>query len=221
MDNTVNVVKQNDPQVQFESVFEALQKRNFDKAAKLVPEGYKLCGYQEFTEPFVYEQYGYGWAGQFEHTKVAPGLYPVFCREYYFNECENAFTNTVKDYPGICLWYKGILVASSDGDISRSNTVFANLYAHSVAKDILAQKSKIHLLAPFKAVEVPFEYDGEMHTTYHIIDTSIPSLIKENPMTLNRPSLTIPLDKQIQHSKTQLSTTHTPLTPRNKPNLER
>ena len=204
MNNGFNYENWEKRQRQIEEVHSVLQTRDFEKAAALAPDGYKLCGYQEFSEPFEYEQYGYGWAGQFEHTAVQPGLYPVFCCEYAYNEREHSFTNKIKDYPGLCFWYKGIVVASNIGEnISKPNTVFAHPYAHSVAKDIIEDNSNARLLAPFEARTIHFEslYDGEMHKTYHIVDTSIPSLVKSNPMLLNRPSTNLPLEKQILKSK--------------------
>ena len=206
-------------QQQFQKVFEALQKRDFEMAKTLVPKGYKLCGYQEFSEPFKHEEYGVGWAGQFEDTEVAPGLYPVFACEYYYNEVERNFTNHLKDYPGIMFWYIGKIVASSVPEFvgNENHIASSSPYCHAVAKNILEGKSKVQLLSPFEAKVVPFEYDGEKRVTYQIVDTSLPSLIKENPIYLHTDPKMPSLQEQIQ-SSVVMTKVDSPSSPKNKIN---
>lgn len=208
MRNGFNFDEWKDREERFEAVFKALQVRDFEKAGSLVPKGYKLCGYQEFNEAFKYENHSFEWADQFEVTHIAPGLYPVFTTQYYFNEKENSFTNVVNDFQGICFWYKGNLIASTYRNFEAPyiHTIHSYPYAHSVAKEILEGNSKVNLLAPFKAEKVPFEYNRESHITYHIIDKSISPFSKINPIKINHPSTFTSLNNQINNAKNHVET---------------
>lgn len=167
-------------------ILDALNAGDFRLAAELTPAKLRLCGYQEFEKEHLHQQYGYGWAGQFEETIVAPGRYPVFATNYHYAERDHLYTNHLKDFQGLLIFLAGKCVADS---IDRSpdaypydNTVFESPYCHAVAHSILDGQSSIHLLPPFQAEPVHFQYDGRDITTYHIKDSSLPLYMKQNPM---------------------------------------
>ena len=173
-------------------LLDALNAGDFELAAQLTPAKYRLCGYQEFTEEHIHEQYGHGWAGQFETTVVAPGRYPVFAQDFAYHEANKLYMNHLKSYGGVYLYYAGMCTADScdrkPDAYPFPNTVWEAPYAFSIASDVLAGNSSVHLVPPFKAELVHFQYDGEDHTTYHIVDESLPGYMKQNPSTLRNTS---------------------------------
>lgn len=182
-------------------LLDALNEGDFDRAAALTPTRYRLCGYQEFEEDYLYEQNGFGWAGQFERTIVPAGRYPVFVANYSYHEADGQFMNDVKDFSGLYIFLAGKCIADSTGrnpeEFPFDNTVWSSPYAHSVAHAIVNNASSIELLPPFKAVTVPFEYAGEEHITYKIIDESLPNRMKQNPMFLRNQSSYIQRTKDL------------------------
>lgn len=169
-------------------LLDALNAGDYSLAADLAPANWRLCGYQEFATEHVHSQYGHGWAGQFEDTVVPPGRYPVFATNYGFNENLNMYSNHLKDFQGINIFLAGKCVADSidrdPGAYPYDNTVFVSPYCHAVAHSILDNQSSIHLIQPFQAEPVYFQYQGEDHTTYQIVDQSLPQYMKQNPMKL-------------------------------------
>ena len=169
-------------------LLDALNAGDFNLAAELTPANWKLCGYQEFATEHVHSQSGHGWAGQFEDTVVPPGRYPVFATNYGFNENLELYSNYLKDFQGINIFLAGKCTADSinrdPADYPYDNTVFVSPYCHAVSHAILEDHSSIHLIPPFQAEPVYFQYQGEDHTTYRIVDTSLPQYMKQNPMKL-------------------------------------
>jgi len=171
---------------QFQPLLDALAKGDFSLAAHLTPEGLQLCGYQEFRTPYTVEERGNGWAGQYCSTVVPPGIYPVFASKFAFHQAQNLYTNQLSDYSGLLTWLDGECIASSDqrSDCPYPNVVCGSPYAHAVAKSILDGNGFIHLLDPFEAKAVHFQYEGETHTSYQIRDSSLPDVLPENPLSL-------------------------------------
>ena len=169
---------------QFQPFLDALANGDFELAERLTPEGCRLCGYQEFSDTKTIEEYGQGWAGQFCITEVPPGIYPLFANAFALHEAKGLYTNRLKDYPGIQTWLEGTCIRSSNDhlDYPFPNVVCSSPYVFSVAKTVLEGKGDIHLLYPFQAQEAPFQYDGEQRISYHIIDTRLPELLKDNPL---------------------------------------
>lgn len=173
-------------------LLDALMADDFALAAELTPAKYRLCGYQEITEPYEHTSYGHGWAGQFETTLIAPGRYPVFVEDYNYVENESMYSNNLKDFRGLFIYMAGQCVADS-AERSKDhypfpNTVFISPYAHATAHSILEGTSDIKLLPPYEAKAVDFEYDGEMHRTYKIVDNSLPERMRQSPITLRNKS---------------------------------
>lgn len=168
-------------------LLDALEKGDFELAEALTPAKYRLCGYQEYKESKPEGEYGIGWAGQFADIIVPAGIYPVFAREFQYNEAKHCYTNHVRDYPGFFTWVEGQCVASSNEQdkLPYPRTLIESPYCHDVAHSILEGKGDIHLIYPFKAIEVPFTgFDGKNYVTHQIIDCRLPELVQDNPMKL-------------------------------------
>lgn len=168
-------------------LLDALEKGDFELAEALTPTKYRLCGYQEYKEPKTEEERGIGWAGQFADIVVPAGIYPVFAREFQYHEAKHCYTNQLRDYPGFFTWAEGQCVASSSEqkEFPYPRTLTQSPYCHDVAHSILEGKGSIHLIYPFKAIEVPFTgFDGKDYVTHKIIDSRLPELVQENPMKL-------------------------------------
>lgn len=173
-------------------LLDALNKGDFKLAAELTPSKYRLCGYQEFAEDHVHQQCGYGWAGQFEDTLIPPGRYPVFASKYTYNEAKKCYQNDLKDFQGLSTYLCGNCISDSNNrrpeEYPFPNTVWESPYCHAVAHSILEDKSSIHLIEPFEAVPVHFEYNGEDCVTYDIVDRSLPEQMTQDPMSLRNKS---------------------------------
>ena len=168
-------------------LLDALEKGDFELAEALTPAKYRLCGYQEYTEAKTEEERGIGWAGQFADIVVPAGIYPVFAREFQYHEAKHCYTNRLRDYSGFFTWVEGQCIASSyeQGKFPYPRTLTESPYCHAVAHIILEGKGDIHLIYPFKAIEVPFTgFDGKDYVTHKIIDSRLPELVQENPLKL-------------------------------------
>lgn len=168
-------------------LLDALEKGDFELAEALTPAKYRLCGYQEYTESKPEEEFGVGWAGQFAEIVVPAGIYPVFAREFQYHEAKHCYTNQLRDYPGFFTWVEGQCIASSyeQDKFPYPRTLTQSPYCHDVAHSILEGKGDIHLIYPFKAIEVSFTgFDGKDYVTHKIIDSRLPELVQENPMKL-------------------------------------
>lgn len=168
-------------------LLDALEKGDFELAEALTPTKYRLCGYQEYKESKTEEERGIGWAGQFADIVVPAGIYPVFAREFQYHEAKHCYTNQLRNYPGFFTWAEGQCVASSSEQkkFPYPRTLIQSPYCHDVAHSILEGKGDIHLIYPFKAIEVPFTgFDGKDYVTHKIIDSRLPELVQENPMKL-------------------------------------
>lgn len=168
-------------------LLDALEKGDFELAEALTPSKYRLCGYKEYKEARKEEERGIGWAGQFADIVVPPGIYPVFAREFQYHEAKHCYTNELRSYPGLFTWVEGQCIASSDGkdEFPYPRTLIESPYCYSVAHSILNGEGDIHLIYPFKAVEVQFkDLDGKDCVTHKIIDSRLPKLVQENPMKL-------------------------------------
>lgn len=168
-------------------LLDALEKGDFELAEALTPAKYRLCGYQEYKEAKIEGEYGIGWAGQFAEIVVPAGIYPVFAREFHYHEANHCYTNQLRDYSGFFTWVEGQCIASSyeQNKFPYPRTLTKSPYCHDVAHSILEGKGNIHLIYPFKAVEVPFTgFDGKDYVTHQIIDSRLPELVRENPMKL-------------------------------------
>lgn len=168
-------------------LLDALEKGDFELAEALTPTKYRLCGYQEYKEAKIEGEYGIGWAGQFAEIVVPAGIYPVFAREFQYHEAKRCYTNQLRDYSGFFTWAEGQCVASSSEQkkFPYPRTFTQSPYCHDVAHSILEGKGDIHLIYPFKAIEVPFiGFDGKDYVTHKIIDSRLPELVQENPMKL-------------------------------------
>lgn len=168
-------------------LLDALEKGDFELAEALTPTKYRLCGYQEYKEAKIEGEYGIGWAGQFAEIVVPAGIYPVFAREFHYHEANHCYTNQLRDYSGFFTWAEGQCIASSyeQNKFPYPRTLTKSPYCHDVAHSILEGKGNIHLIYPFKAVEVLFTgFDGKDYVTHKIIDSRLPELVQENPMNL-------------------------------------
>lgn len=168
-------------------LLDALEKGDFELAEALTPAKYRLCGYQEYKAAKTEEERGIGWAGQFADIVVPAGIYPVFAREFQYHEAKHCYTNQLRNYPGFFTWAEGQCVASSSEQkkFPYPRTLIQSPYCHDVAHSILEGKGDIHLIYPFKAIEVPFTgFDGKDYVTHKIIDSRLPELVQENPMKL-------------------------------------
>lgn len=168
-------------------LLDALEKGDFELAEALTPTKYRLCGYQEYKEAKIEGEYGIGWAGQFAEIVVPAGIYPVFALEFQYHEAKHCYTNQLRNYPGFFTWAEGQCVASSSEQkkFPYPRTLTQSPYCHDVAHSILEGKGDIHLIYPFKAIEVPFTgFDGKDYVTHKIIDSRLPELVQENPMKL-------------------------------------
>ena len=168
-------------------LLDALEKGDFELAEALTPSKYRLCGYQEYKESKTEEERGIGWAGQFADIVVPAGIYPVFAREFQYHEAKHCYTNQLRDYPGFFTWVEGQCISSSSEqkNFPYPRTLTESPYCHDVAHSILEGKGNIHLIYPFKAVEVPFTgFDGKDYVTHKIIDSRLPELVQESPMKL-------------------------------------
>lgn len=172
-------------------LLDALNSGDFARAAELAPPKHYLCGYQEFDKEHIHKEYGLGWAGQFCETAVPAGRYPVFARQYSYNEREKVYTNDLKDFQGLYTFVCGNCIAESDTrpeNLPYPNVSWESPYCHAVGESILEGNSSIHLLPPFEAVPVHFQYDGKDATTYDIVDTSLPAKMKQDPISLRNQS---------------------------------
>ena len=168
-------------------LLDALEKGDFELAEALTPAKYRLCGYQEYKEAKIEGEYGIGWAGQFAEIVVPVGIYPVFALEFQYHEAKRCYTNHLRDYFGFFTWVEGQCVASSyeQDKFPYPRTLTKSPYCHDAAHSILEGKGDIHLIYPFKAVEVSFTgFDGKDYVTHKIIDSRLPELVQENPMKL-------------------------------------
>ena len=168
-------------------LLDALERGDFELAEALTPTKYRLCGYQEYKAAKTEEERGIGWAGQFADIVVPPGIYPVFAREFQYHEAKHCYTNKLRSYPGLFTWVEGQCIASSSEQkkFPYPRTLTQSPYCHDVAHSILEGKGDIHLIYPFKAIEVPFTgFDGKDYVTHKIIDCRLPELVQENPMKL-------------------------------------
>lgn len=168
-------------------LLDALEKGDFELAEALTPTKYRLCGYQEYKEAKIEGEYGIGWAGQFAEIVVPVGIYPVFALEFQYHEAKRCYTNHLRDYFGFFTWVEGQCVASSyeQDKFPYPRTLTKSPYCHDVAHSILEGKGDIHLIYPFKAVEVSFTgFDGKDYVTHKIIDSRLPELVQDNPMKL-------------------------------------
>lgn len=168
-------------------LLDALEKGDFELAEALTPAKYRLCGYQEYKAAKTEEERGIGWAGQFADIVVPAGIYPVFAREFQYHEAKHCYTNRLRDYSGFFTWVEGQCIASSyeQDKFPYPRTLIESPYCHDVAHSILEGKGDIHLIYPFKAIEVPFTgFDGKDYVTHKIIDSRLPELVQENPMKL-------------------------------------
>lgn len=168
-------------------LLDALEKGDFELAEALTPAKYRLCGYQEYKAAKTEEERGIGWAGQFADIVVPAGIYPVFAREFQYHEAKHCYTNQLRNYPGFFTWAEGQCVASSSEQkkFPYSRTLVKSPYCHDVAHSILEGKGDIHLIYPFKAIEVPFTgFDGKDYVTHKIIDSRLPELVQENSLKL-------------------------------------
>ena len=173
----------------FQPLLDALAVGDFELASALTPERLRLCGYREVQESYAEKEYAIsGYAGDFAETIIPPGVYPVFAREFARNERENCFTNQLKDFYGLVTWSQGDCISSSyqNEEHPFPKTVVKAPYCHQVAKDLLSGENtfQIALIPPFVAQPVQFEDKGKQYVTYHIIDTDLPDLLKENPIHL-------------------------------------
>lgn len=173
-------------------LLDALNSGDFSLAAELAPPKHYLCGYQEFDKEHIHKEYGLGWAGQFCDTAIPAGRYPVFARQYSYNEREKVYTNDLKNFQGLYTFVCGNCIADSDNRAPDAypfpNTVWESPYCHAEGESILEGKSSIHLLPPYEAVPVHFQYDGKDATTYDIVDTSLPAKMKQDPISLRNQS---------------------------------
>lgn len=168
-------------------LLDALEKGDFELAEALTPAKYRLCGYQEYKESKTEGEYGVGWAGQFAEIVVPAGIYPVFAREFQYHEAKHCYTNQLRYYPGLFTWVEGQCISSSNAQdkFPYPRTLIESPYCHDVAHSILEGKGSIHLIYPFKAVEVPFTgFDGKNYVTHKIIDSRLPELVQDDPMKL-------------------------------------
>lgn len=168
-------------------LLDALERGDFELAEALTPGKYRLCGYQEYKAAKTEEERGIGWAGQFADIVVPAGIYPVFAREFQYHEAKHCYTNRLRDYSGFFTWVEGQCIASSykQDKFPYPRTLTESPYCHAVAHSILEGKGDIHLIYPFKAIEVPFTgFDGKGYVTHKIIDSRLPELVQENPMKL-------------------------------------
>ena len=183
-------------------LLDALNNDDFELAAKLTPAKYRLCGYQEFKEDFLYTQYGHGWAGQFADTLISAGRYPVFADKYLYHEADEQWTNRLKDFQGLYVYLAGKCVADSENrrpeHYPYDNTVWESPYCHAIAENILDNNSSVQLLPPFKAEPVHFiDFEGHPCTTYKIVDTSLPERMKHRPSDLRKQSYGIHKTKDL------------------------
>ena len=126
--------------------------------------------------------------------------------------------NKLKDFNGLFVWMEGMCIAASDtlhNEFPFPRVLISSPYCHSVAKDILDGKSNIRLIAPFRAEEEHFTYDGKDCVSRKIVDTSLPLFLKDNPMKLRTAaereavfSRQAPLQEQIQAAEEKK--THSP-----------
>lgn len=184
-----------------QSILDALQCEDYDFARAICPSDKKLIGYEIIESPRDITQYG-SYAADFWTTRVPAGIYPVFAREYTYNEAKELYTNQIKDFNGLFAWKEGLIVSSNfEKDIGKTNVVLETPYAHSIAHIVLENPARdIHLLPPFCAQKVYFTYDNEIHHTYQIIDSSLPEYLETNPIKLeNKPSF----DTLLKNAKRQ------------------
>lgn len=177
----------------FQPLLDALSVGDFDLAAALTPASLRLCGFRDVKELYCEEEHATsGYAGDFAVTEIPSGLYPVFAREFQRHEAKDCFTNQLKDFYGLVTWAEGSCVRSSyeNEDHPFSKTVVKAPYCHEVAKDILSgsRAMQIHLVGSFEAKPVCFQENGKSYVSYSIIDSSLPDLLKDNPMDL-RPGI--------------------------------
>ena len=177
-------------------LLDALERGDIELASALAPEGKRLCGYNAISESFAYHGNG-AYAEDHWTIQIEKGVYPIFAQEFSISEVKNAYTNQVKDFPGILHWYDGTTTESTlyPESVGEHRTLFDQEYGHQFAKGILTMSNsdlaptsmhRAFLIHPFQAREIPFMYRGSSGKTYGIFDTTLPDFLPEriNPIHL-------------------------------------
>jgi hypothetical protein len=131
----------------------------------------------------------YSYAAWYEDVLVKAGKYPVYAREYNFNERLRKYTSELKDFGNIVVvlpgevvgddfssHYGGVAVTSKvDQGVGKKSEYMYHPYAHSLAHSILEGKSRIELIAPFEAKYVHFisSIDNRECTTAKVYNTEM------------------------------------------------
>jgi hypothetical protein len=129
----------------------------------------------------------YSYAAWYQDVLIKAGKYPVYAREYQYNERLRKYENELKDFGNIVVVLPGVVTGSDfsshyggvaigskvDQDLGEQSEYMYHPYAHSLAHSILEGKSNIELITPFEAQYVHFEYNGEMHKTANIVNTEM------------------------------------------------
>lgn len=176
-------------------LLDALENGDIELAIALTPSSMRLCGYQVASEEF--EFYGGGENGTDVWTvSIPPGIYPVFAKKFVYDEVKDQYTNELVGYPGILCWYEGRVTHDPlrKDDIGSARIVFSNPYGHELARAILHPSEwnlyheipqHIHLIYPFEARELPFEFNGHTITKHGIVDSSLPEYLPKGIDPIN------------------------------------
>lgn len=148
-------------------------------------ESFQIGWYNQ-KEDKEYTNNGYACAAWYEKVFVKAGKYPVYAREYSYNERERKFENKIKDtsigigLPGVITgdnfssYFCGNMVGEGQFNqhVGEESKVYLNPYAHALAKEILEGNSNIELLPEFQAQEINFTsmIDNKPCKTYGIFN---------------------------------------------------